>query len=371
MVFQRVCLIGCGLIGGSLSLAIKQTGNVKKVVGVDVHPRVIKAAIERNVIDEGTHDLQEGITGADLVIIAAPVPASLQLLEQVAKYEDRLAPDAIVTDVCGVKQGVIDSAERIFHKAHFIGGHPMAGSEKTGVWAASATLFQNAVYVLTPTQKVHEKSIAALSTLLLSIGAKVRFMTPVLHDRVVAAISHVPHIIAALMVDQVHELSGHDSAYIELAAGGFRDITRIASSDPTLWRDISFENKKEIDPLLSTWIKKLQAYQQAIEAEDQQEIETVFTRAKLFRDALPAKTTGAIRPAFTMTVSVPDEPGLIGEVATLLGHKGISIRNIGILESREDDEGQLLLQFDTIELYERAAKELVENGYLIIDRLMS
>ena len=369
--FERVCLIGCGLIGGSLSLALKKTGKVRHITGVDLHPRVLEAAVARGVIDQGTERLESGISGADLVIIAAPVPASIEIVREVAKLEHLLAEHAVVTDVCGVKDRVVTVAAQAFVRASFVGGHPMAGSEKSGIWAANDKLFENAVYVLTPEDMTSQEALHDLSDLLRSTGALVRYMSPQLHDRVVAAISHVPHIIAAALVNQVQALAGQDAAYMELAAGGFRDITRIASSDPGLWRDISLENKSEIEPLLDAWIDRLTQCKAAILDGDHRQLEHFFSNARTFRDALPAKSSGAIRPLYSMTVSVPDEPGLIGEVASLLGKKGISIRNIGILESREDDDGQLFLQFDTVEFYDKAAKELTLSGYPIIDRVMS
>ncbi len=369
--FTQVCLIGCGLIGGSLSLALKKTGLVTRVVGVDVHPRVLEVAIARGVIDEGTSDLHFGLTNANLVIVATPVPATIELIPKIAKWEHILAKDAIVTDVSGVKNHVVELASEVFHSVSFVGGHPMAGSEKSGIWAAHDKLLENAVYVMTPDDKTSQAALADLAELLRRTGALIRTMSPLLHDRVVAAISHVPHIIAATLVNQVQALSGQDASYVELAAGGFRDITRIASSDPALWRDISLENRMEIEPLLDAWIRRLTQCKAAISDGDSSQLEEFFTTARTFRDALPAKSSGAIRPLYSMTVSVPDEPGIIGEVASLLGKKNISIRNIGILESREDDDGQLLLQFDTVVFYDRAAKELTQSGYPIIDRVMS
>jgi len=366
--FHRMCLVGCGLIGGSVSLAFKRTGAVKHVVGVDVSERILAAAIARGAIDEGMTDLAAALSGADLVIIAAPVALTGQLLHDVAQHELRLAESAIVTDVSGAKAGFVKQAARLFMNASFVGGHPMAGSEKSGIASADALLLENAVYVLTPTAQTDHTAVAALQELLTVAGARVRIMAPEQHDRVVAAISHVPHLIAAALVNQVADLAEEDSAYTELAAGGFRDITRIASSDPALWSDLSLENSADILTLITDWQERLQWLKTSIAEKKAQELEQFFSSARTFRDLLPAKSTGALRSSYSMTVFVSDEPGVIGHIAALLGEKGISIRNIGILESREGDDGQLLLQFDTIEFHDRAAVELASHGFSIQDR---
>ena len=366
-VFQRVCVIGCGLIGGSVALALRGTGCVRHVVGVDADGRVLDAALARGVIDEAA-PLAKAAAGADLVIVATPVPVALQTLRTLGECEGLLAARAIVTDVCSTKARIAGEAARCLCRAAFVGGHPMAGSEKSGIQAADAKLLENAVYVLTPTGMTDGAALAELRDLLQAARARVTVMAPEEHDRVVAAISHVPHIVAATLVNQVAALSEKSAHYPELAAGGFRDITRIASSDPELWRDIALDNEREIVRLLDDWAQRIEAFKRAAKAQDGPRLERFFTEARSFRDALPARATGAIRAVYSFTVSVADEPGTIGEIASLLGAQGISIRNIGILESREDDDGQLLLQFDRVDDHDRALEVLERHGYRIADR---
>ncbi|MCY0875022.1 MAG: prephenate dehydrogenase [Firmicutes bacterium] len=365
---SRMCLIGCGLIGGSVSLALKRSGAVDTVIGVDVVPETLRQALIRGVVDEAEPDLTTALSGAQLVVVAAPVAVTASILKQVAALEDVLAAGAIVTDVCGAKGRVVEEMSLLFHRATFIGGHPMAGSEKSGIAAADARLLENAVYVLTPGEAANLEAQSTLQSMLQKAGARVRLMSATRHDRVVAAISHVPHLIAATLVNQVRDLSLSDDAYTQLAAGGFRDITRIASSDPALWSELSLENSQEIMELVDDWQSRLTWLQKAIEERRASDLYTFFSEARSFRDLLPAKSTGALRSSYSITVSVPDEPGMIGEIASLLGAAGISIRNIGILESREGDDGQLLLQFDTTLFHDQAANVLLAKGYTIQDR---
>lgn len=366
--WQKVCVIGCGLIGGSLALALRRTGSAVRIVGIDIDPQTRETALARQVVDDMVH-LEDGLHGADLIVVATHIPVAKTVITRIAAQEDHLAQNAVVTDVCGTKADIVRLAEGRLRRSHFVGGHPMAGSERSGVEASSAKLLENAIYVLTRTAATEVAAAADLAELLHAAGARVTFMHPEEHDRVVAAISHVPHLIAAALVNQVAERSGQDARYPELAAGGFRDITRIASSDPRLWRDIALENRREILPLLEDWNRRIDRLREAIHRSNDRDLEDFFRAARGFRDALPARSTGAIQAVYSFTVIVPDEPGVIGRVASLLGEHRISIRNIGILESREGDEGQLLLQFDTSEYHDRALDLLRGYGYKLADRL--
>lgn len=365
--FARMVLVGCGLIGGSLALAVKKNGLVGEIIGVDERQETLQVALARGVIDQATN-LVSAIQGADLIVLAVPVRAMTGILKQVAAHEDELADTAILTDVGGTKYDIVTIAEGLLKRAEFIGGHPMAGSEKSGIYAAHDRLLENAVYVLTPTKNTNEDKLNRLSQLLKSAGARPKIMDAAHHDQVVAAISHVPHLIAAAMVNQVSQLAEADNSFSELAAGGFRDITRIASSDPHLWRDLSLDNRQEILPLIENWIGRLELIKDWLSLQQAPPLEQLFRQARVFRDSLPVKASGSFPALFSMTINVPDEPGIIGIIASLLGRHAISIRNIGILESREGEEGQLILQFDhSIEL-EAAEAVLKEHGYTVYER---
>ncbi len=366
--FTRMALIGCGLIGGSLALGVKKTGLITEVVGLDYNQDVLQVAQSRGVIDRIAQSVRDCVTGADLIVLAVPVPAMSAILSELSTCEEVMGDAPIITDVGGTKSEVVHVSSQLFKKAVFIGGHPMAGSEKSGIYAAHDRLLENAVYVLTPSDKTGNLAVDRLSALLRKAGARPKIMNADHHDDVVAAISHVPHIIAAALVNQVSELAEKDNAYRELAAGGFRDITRIASSDPSLWKDLSLGNKSKILPLITGWIEQLTLLQDWLVDHLELRLEQFFTQARTFRDSLPVKASGGFPALYSMTVQVPDEPGIIGTIASLLGTHHISIRNIGILESREGEEGQLILQFDRPEDLEEAESVLEENGYPVFQR---
>jgi prephenate dehydrogenase len=361
--FQRIVVVGCGLIGGSLALSWRRAGVAAEIVGVDRRPDHLEEALKRQVIDRAA-SLEEAVTEADVIVLATPVQQSIFLLQELAKLP--LPSACIVTDVGSTKREVCRQAREILPRhIPFIGGHPMAGSEKSGIRAATPRLFENAVYVLTPQADERTEAVTQIRALVECTGAQVLLLDPERHDRLVAAISHLPHIVAAQLVDQVADLGVEDPLYAVLAAGGFRDVTRVASGHPGLWTEILLTNGDAIRPLLLEWTHRLSLLNQWLEKKDGQAIESFFRKAADWRDALPVRGRGAIRPAFQCTVDVPDEPGTIGKVASLLGEHQINLRNIGILESREGDNGQLILTFADEQSRSDATRLLESAGYTV------
>ncbi|MBO9609955.1 MAG: prephenate dehydrogenase, partial [Paenibacillaceae bacterium] len=244
------------------------------------------------------------------------------------------------------KGGVVAVAERLtLPGAHFIGGHPMAGGERSGVEAASSHLYENAIYVLTPLASTPESAYAKLANLLQHTKAQIIRVEAGLHDRVVGAISHLPHVIAAALVNQVRVYDEADPLYSNLAAGGFRDITRIASSDPELWRDILLSNRDVMLRLIDDWNDGIERFRRLIETADGEGIEAEFRRSREFRSGLPERRKGILTAQYDIYIDVPDHPGIIGSVASLLGNERINLSNIQIIESREDTPGVLRLSF--------------------------
>lgn len=359
-VWKCVCIVGVGLIGGSLALGLRRGARVQTVLGVDVDKDGLLYAVRRGVVDAAA-EWQDGVERADLIVLATPPDVTTRLLPMVSKQLGDRRPETIIMDVCGTKSVICAEAE--LQSLCFVGGHPLAGSEKSGVRAASATLLENAVFVLTPTSGIGERDVADVAALLRSAGTRPILMQPEEHDRVVAAISHVPHLVAAALVNQVAEHAGSSSTYAELAAGGFRDITRIASSDPGLWSALTRANARMILPLLEDWRSRIEWLEERINAGDQAALHDFFAAARAFRENLPTRLVGAIQAQYSLTVEVADEPGIIGKIAALVGSHGVSIRNIGILESREEELGQLILQFDAAPAQERALDVLRAHGY--------
>jgi prephenate dehydrogenase len=344
---QVVAIIGTGLIGGSLALNIKKYfGKNVLVKAYDVQENQLKLALSLGIIDQPTNSYEEAIDGADVIFLCTPVETLGQLLEPVM-LSPRLKAGAIISDVGSTKVKIVERATRLSaqSKGKFIGGHPMAGSHKSGVEAANDLLFENAYYVLTPSQGCAPDDVEKLKEVLKATRAKIVEMTAEEHDKVVAAISHFPHVIASALVRHLHHYQQDSDWYTLLAAGGFKDITRIASSNPKVWCDIVLSNTDFIIQQMKDWQHQMDEVLHLIESRDREKIEHFFRQAKEIRDGLPETRRGAIPSFYDLYVDIPDHPGIIGQVTTLLGIHQISITNLSILETREDIMGVLRLTF--------------------------
>ncbi|MCJ7839502.1 prephenate dehydrogenase [Lederbergia sp. NSJ-179] len=355
-----VLLIGVGLIGGSVALAIKKEHDAC-VIGYDVSSNNCKLAQKLNIIDGYTEGYEEVAVKADLIILACPVEMAEGWLEQLAKLP--LKEDVLITDVGSTKQRIMEKAERLFGQAKaYIGGHPMAGSHKVGPGSARAHLFENAYYILTPSQHANGK-VERLKEWLKGTNAHFMIMDPKQHDLVTGIVSHFPHIVAASLVRQVEGHAVRDHHVHFLAAGGFRDITRIASSSPVMWRDIVQHNQPILLSLLEEWMNEMEEVKQLIEKGDDKQLFDYFDGAKKFRDSLPVHAKGAISAFYDLYVDVLDKPGVISDITTILAKKSISITNIRIIEAREDVYGVLRISFQTKKDMEFAKISLEEVGY--------
>lgn len=362
---KKVAVLGVGLIGGSLALSIKS--EKIEIIGFDVDEENLQKAFALGVIDKGTTHLAEAVQDADFIFLCAPVAKLFELISFL-RYTP-LKNGAIVSDTGSTKGTLVDWTRDFQRKnVYFIGGHPMAGSHKSGVEAAHNRLFENAFYVLTPDKSIPEEIVSELKNLLEATKANIVVLDPEEHDQVVGAISHFPHIIAAALVKQVERYSEESPWYHRLAAGGFRDITRIASSNPQMWRDILLNNRKVMLSLAEDWKDVLEEIITLVRESDGAGIETFFLEAKEFRNLLPERQKGAISPLYDLYVDVPDHPGVIGKITTLLGTRDISITNIRILEIREDIMGVLNITYRSEEDLERARQILTEEGYRVYSR---
>ncbi|GGK24785.1 prephenate dehydrogenase [Caldalkalibacillus thermarum] len=367
---NRIAIIGVGLIGGSIALSIKKHYPEDVFIqAYDIKESNLQLARALGVIDQGTTELDDAVAGADVVFICTPVQSVCQLLKPIM-LSPALKEGAIVTDVGSTKMNIVRCAQTLSAqtKGVFIGGHPMAGSHKSGVEAATERLFENAYYVLTPVEGTENHYIERLKTLLAATRAKVVEMKPDEHDRVVAAISHFPHVIASALVEHVYQYQQESEWYWRLAAGGFRDITRIASSNPKMWRDIVLSNQSFIVQQMRDWLKEMEQVLDLLDSGDGEKIEQFFRHAKEVRDGLPETKRGAIPSFYDLYVDIPDYPGVIGQVTTLLGIHKISITNIAILETREDIMGVLCLTFRHERDMEKAQKVLRDANFLVYRR---
>jgi len=280
--FKRVALIGVGLIGGSLARALKKHQLCDTVIGYGRSTEELKKAVELGVINRYGASIKETVIDADLVIVAVPMSAFESVF---AEMSGVISDKAIITDVGSAKASVIEAAMRAFGQlpAGLVPGHPIAGTEKNGVDASFDSLFENRRVILTPTEASAQNAVDQVQQMWKAVGAEVVLMTPDHHDHVLAATSHLPHVLAFSLVETLGKM--HESSEIfRYAAGGFRDFTRIASSDPTMWRDICLNNKTAILSVLKKYERHLKKLEQAIETQDEKAINDIFVRAKTARD---------------------------------------------------------------------------------------
>ncbi len=357
----KIAIFGVGLIGGSLALCFKGKPGLT-VVGHSIRESSAAKYLERGVVDYATTSMREAAEGADFIFLCVPVGNLNQYVRELSGMQ--LKPGCIVTDVGSTKASVAAIAREVqLEGATFIGGHPMAGKEQSGVEAASIYLFENAFYVIAPEVDAPQSEVDKLIDLLKYTKAHIIQVDPEKHDEIVGAISHLPHIIAVALVNQIRDYNNLDELYCILAAGGFRDITRIASSDPVVWRDILIDNRSVLLKLLKDWNVGTSSFIRMLEERDGEGIELAFKEAGQFRSQLPERRKGMIHSIYECYVDVPDHPGIIGKVATELGNSAINLSNIHIIESREDVPGVLRLSFRTQEDLDRAVAKLGQIGF--------
>lgn len=273
---NKITIIGVGLIGGSIGLALRSKGRAPKIVGVGRRRSSIKKALDLKAIDEGTLNIEDGVEGADIVILATPILSMKKLSKKMAPY---LKDGCIVTDVGSAKKRLIGEMKGILpDRVSFVGGHPMAGSEKKGVDIARRDLFKNSVCFLTDMKSTDKVSLRIIKDMWKSMGASVMVLSPDIHDKMVSEISHLPHMVVFSMLMNIDEKS------LKFASTGFYDATRIASSDPNLWKDIAISNKEEILKSISNFKKSLLVLERAIKKERSALLLRTFKRAKERRD---------------------------------------------------------------------------------------
>lgn len=339
---QNILIIGLRLIGGSLALNIKKQQPEMTIFGWDTNQETEKIALQKQVIDKIAPSIEEVAPQMDIILLAIPVKSCMAVMRLLAGLS--LKENIIVTDASSTKEEIVTMAESL--PFTFIGGHPMAGSHKSGIHAVNPDLFENAYYIFTNVEK-HPEAVATLENLLKQTRAKFVHLDAHEHDQITGMLSHLPHIIAAGLVNQSDVFSQTYPRARQLAAGGFRDITRIASSDPKMWTDILISNRETLLEEISEWQRLMTHITHWLAIEDEAAIYNFFDSAKDTRDKLPVHENGAI-PAFNdLFIDVPDVPGVIAEVTGLLGEAGISIINLKILETREDIIGVLQVSFKT------------------------
>ena len=279
---NTVCIIGTGLIGGSLALALKKTGFCQRIVGAGRTEGTLKKAVELGVVDDYETDFSLAVKEADIIVVAVPLSAMKNVFEKIAPA---LSSSAIVTDAGSAKQSVIKDAEAAFGESssRFVAGHPISGTEKSGVTAAFTELYENRKVILTPVENTDADAVELVSAMWQAAGADVEMMGAQHHDMVLAGTSHLPHVLAFGLVDCLNSLEDVDEIF-RFAAGGFRDFTRIASSDPVMWRDICLSNRDDILAMMKKYEDELKTISSALQENDGDALIDIFSRAKMARD---------------------------------------------------------------------------------------
>ena len=351
---SRVAIIGLGMIGGSLGLALNQASDVE-VAGYDRDPETVQKARQMGAVNR-TGGINELSAWADLIFLCTPIGTIPGLAREVAEH---CRSGCLLTDVGSAKQDIVEVFDNLEATGVWgIGGHPMAGSERQGITGADRYLFENAVYVLTPGKHTPRKAVEDLSSILSHTGARILTMDAETHDRLVASVSHLPHLVASALVNM---LQGQDDA-LALAAGGFRDTTRVASGEPELWMEILLSNRRLLTVQLESFIDRLHYLKTVLEERSARELVEFLTTSREIREAMPSKRKGLIPTEQELVCIVPDEPGIIGLLGSYLGEKGINIADIEILRVREGDGGTIRIGVSREEDGPAAVEALLSHG---------
>ncbi len=359
---KKITVIGLGLIGGSLALSLKNLSKDFIISGYDANLDSLNIARYRKIIDEIASDYKSAVKDSDLIIIATPVS---EIVKVVNKIKNNLKKGAIVTDVGSAKEKIVKQINNILpDNVIFIGGHPMAGSENEGVLSATPDLFRNAFYILTPTSNTVTRPLMALHSLFTKMGSKVITISPKEHDKIVALISHLPHVLSTNLVDLIDKEQNEIKNLFKLCAGGFRDMTRIAASNPKMWLDISMENKKEIIEVLEEYMDYLNKFKESLKNDDSEYIKKHYLKAKEARMNLPKYVDKDISKLFEIRIAIPDKPGVLSDITLAISSSGINIEDISIFHSTEYSGGGILKILVQGENAGSLAKEAVEKiGY--------
>lgn len=361
MVVENIGIIGLGLIGGSLAKALKRSYPELYIKALDRDDKSLSNALCNGIIDEMCQDLEILVRGSKLIFLCTPIDSIAPIMNEIAP---KLAPNTIVTDVCSIKGSIMERAKEILPRdVYFIGGHPMAGAESSGYAYSTAHLFENAFYVLTPFDEMPLKIVQFMVELVSSIGAFPLIMDADTHDEIVGAVSHLPHVVSATLVNTVAQLEDPSRFKEKLAAGGFKDITRIASSSPDMWANIGVSNRKKLSVLLLSMIDNLQNFYSLLDRGDEERIEEFFRYAKKYRDELPTVQNSISVPYHELYVDIEDRPGMIGKVTSLLGKYNINIKNVRIIHSREHEPGCLIMSLSSSEDVDKSLSILMQRGY--------
>ncbi len=359
---KKVGFVGLGLIGGSIAKAVRKYYPDWLITAFDEDRRTLDTALRECVIDIASDSVDENFSDCRYIFLCAPVAANNDRLKSVA---DTANEDCIITDVGSVKKPIHLNAAHLNIEDRFIGGHPMAGSEKSGFKNSKALLIENAYYIVTPCEKTPKEKTDEYIRFVESLKAIPVILSCEEHDYIAGVISHLPHIIAATLVNFVKDHDSSGEIMKRLAAGGFKDITRIASSSPVMWQNICESNAANISGILSEYIKSLQNVRNKLDTGDGEGIYDLFESSGNYRDSIPEGGAGSMKRTYAIYCDIIDEAGSIAAIATILAANGISMKNIGIVHNREFEEGVLRIEFYDRDAQNGAAGVLRKYKYTV------
>ncbi len=354
--------IGLGLIGGSIAKALRDAHPYCHIIAYDIKSESLLQAVNDGVVNTSADAIDERFSDCNYIFLCAPVSRND---ENLLKIKNFLSSDCLLTDVGSVKSDIHKHIEALGLNHCFIGGHPMAGSERTGYINSKAILLENAYYVLTPTKEVSPFKLEAYCDLVSTMGAIPLVLDYDRHDFITAAVSHLPHVIASSLVNLIEKSDSEDGLMKMIAAGGFKDITRIASSSPAMWQQICMTNTQNINQLLDYYIHSLLKIRKEIEEHKEAAVYDFFDNARNYRDSFIDASSGPIKKSYSLNIEIADEPGALASIATILALNNISIKNIGIVHNREQEDGVLRIEFYAPESIDDACRILSAKGYVI------
>jgi prephenate dehydrogenase len=365
MAFHKIGFIGLGLIGGSIAKKIKKNQPDAEIIATAGHLETILTAYKEGLILNDHLLSFDEFSECDHIFLCAPVNKNIEYLREL---KDVIRRDCIISDVGSTKTMIHRASIELGLEENFIGGHPMTGSEKTGIANANDSILENAYYIITPTAKTTQEQLEEFRGFVQSLGCIPLVLDYQTHDYSTASISHLPHMIAFSLVNLVREIDDDKETMKTIAAGGFRDITRVASSSPVMWENICDSNRDQLLTLMDLYMDKLSELRSMIEASDTEKLMHFFQTAKDYRDSMfiPGRKTES--SIYEIYLDLADEAGELATIANLLAYKSVSIKNIGIIHNREYEEGVLRIEFYDQAALDHAVVILEEKNYKIYKR---
>lgn len=362
---EKIGFIGLGLIGGSIAKTIRRIYPDITLIAYDVDRESLSLAVKEHVIDTACESMTDDFAFCRYIFLCAPVQKNTDFLQKLSGFAGK---HCIITDVGSVKTPIHEEIAHTKLAPYFIGGHPMAGSEKSGYENATAYLLENAYYILTTTPEADTDIVEQFRQFISSLGAIPLILDYKEHDFATAAISHLPHVLASCLVNLVKNLDNESETMKRIAAGGFKDITRIASSSPAMWQQICLTNREQIVNLMDSFISSMEQTKEKIASSDGAYLSDFFLSAKDYRDSITITGPGPLPQVHEIFCDMKDEAGEIAALATILAVNHISIKNIGIIHNREFQEGVLHIEFYEADALQDALTLLRNHHYTVYER---